>query len=458
MQSKGFSLVEAILATALFGIGIAGFIGAFLVGSDSHQDAERRLRARLYAEEAYEVLYEMSVAGFNTLTVGTHGLATSSDVWIFSGSDSVDDIFTREVEIIDVDADRKDVAITVSWTERLMARTYVLNTRFTNWSDTVGVGGGNWASPSQTATLDISGNQNGLRVFYSDPYALVVRSGGSPEFISIDTSATTTPVTEDSVSIPGTPQDMWVNGDYAVITSNQNNGEVQIVDVSDPTNLSIAGSYNLSGNTDGSGVYVSGTTAYVGRGSSSGDELYVISIAVPAAPVVLGSLELGATVNDIVALGNYVYIASDSNSQELQVVDVSVPATPSLVESVNLSGNTNATAVTGFGSILILGQSDGEITIFDISTPTSVSTLGTLSTGGTIDDMYYDSSNDLVFVASNDNSAEFRVLDIGAPASPAIFGTIDLSRDMNGLWYVADRDIVFGVTDDNSGEFIVIEP
>lgn len=457
MHSKGFSLVEAILATALFGIGVAGFVGAFIVGSDSHQDAERRLKARLFAQEAYEVLYEMGATDFTVLTAGTYGLATSSNVWVLSGSNTVEDIYTREVEITDIDANRKNVVITVSWLERLMNRTFTLNTRITNWDDPVGVQG-NWSAPAQTATLDISGNQNGLRVFYTDPYAFVVREGGTPVFLSVDTSATTTPVIQDSVNISGTPQDMWVDGDYAAVTSNQNNAELQIVDVSDPTALSIVGTLNLSGNTDGAGVYVSGTTVFVGRASSKNDDLFIVDITVPSAPTTLGSLELGATPNDIVVIGDYAFIASDNNSQELQVVDISTPSTPVLSASVDLSGNVDATAVTGFGSVLMLGRSDGEIVIFDISTPTAVTTLGTLVTGGTINDMYYDSANNLVFVASDDNTAEFRVLDISDTANPLVLGALDLSGNMNGVWYIETRDMVLGVTDDNSGEFTVIEP
>jgi Tfp pilus assembly protein PilV len=133
---QGFLLVEVILATALFVILSTAFISAYVYGQESTMLSGERARAALIAQEGLEAVKSMRDSNFTNLTDGTHGLAFSSGQWIFQGTQDIQGIFTRMVTISPIDADRKDVSVTVTWQQRTgRTGTITLSNRFTNWQD-----------------------------------------------------------------------------------------------------------------------------------------------------------------------------------------------------------------------------------------------------------------------------------------------------------------------------------
>ena len=137
----GFSLVEVILATAVFGLLVTALVGAYLYGQEATALAGSRARAVMLAEEGLEATRNIRDAGFSNLTDGTYGLSTSGNQWGFSGSSDTNDIFTRQVTISAIDSKRKQIACTVTWqqnpqrTGSVSAATYL-----TNWIAAAGGG------------------------------------------------------------------------------------------------------------------------------------------------------------------------------------------------------------------------------------------------------------------------------------------------------------------------------
>lgn len=133
-DQSGFSPVEILLAVTIFGLLVTAFVGAYLYGEESTMLSGNRVRATFIAEEGLEVALNIRDSGFANLTVGTHGLVVSGNQWIFSGSSDVNGIFTRQVSVASIDADRKSITSTVTWQQNAQRTGSVsLTTYLTNW-------------------------------------------------------------------------------------------------------------------------------------------------------------------------------------------------------------------------------------------------------------------------------------------------------------------------------------
>ncbi len=138
-KSSGFSLVEIILASSLFALLILGLSGAFLYGQENTALSGKRARAVFLAEEGLEVARNIRDEDFANLADGTYGLAISGNQWAFSGSSDATDIFTRQVVVGSVDADRKQVTSTVTWQQNPQRTGSVsLVTYLANWQASAG--------------------------------------------------------------------------------------------------------------------------------------------------------------------------------------------------------------------------------------------------------------------------------------------------------------------------------
>lgn len=455
-KRPAFSLVEVILASSVFGLLVTALVGAYLYGQESTALAGSRARATLLAEEGLEAVRNIRDANFSNLSNGTYGLATTGNQWNLSGSSDTNGIFTRQIIVSSIDTKRKSVTANVTWQQNPQRSGLVsLASRMTNW---IGSAIGNWSSPFKEASLDLAGNDNGLKVQVSGNYAYVVRSGGT-DFVVIDITNPASPITVGSLSLAGTLSNLFVSGGYAYVTSNDNSQELIIVNVSTPSSPSVVSAFNNAGNQNATGVYVAGTTAYVTFDGN--DELSIINVAVPSSPTIVSTLNLSSNSNEIVISGNYAYIASDDNSQELQVIDISNPLLPTQVGSLNLSGNDNATTVALAGPVLFVGQGSTFHTV-SIATPTSPSTLGSINTLGTTSDIALNlgNGNTYAYIATPDDTLEFQVINVSVPATPALLGSINTagSDNLNGVAYDQTFDRAFVVGDSNTEEFMVIAP
>lgn len=139
--SKGFSLVEVLLAVSVFGLIAAGLIGGLIYGQESTALAGQRTRATILADEGLEAVRNIRDENFSNLTDGTYGLTISGNKWILSGSQDVTDIFTRQIVISSIDTSRKSVTATVSWQQNPQRNgSVILTTNLTAWINQVGGG------------------------------------------------------------------------------------------------------------------------------------------------------------------------------------------------------------------------------------------------------------------------------------------------------------------------------
>lgn len=134
----GFSVVEVLLAAAVFGFLAVGLSGAIVYGRASNADAGNHARATALAEEGLEAVRNIRDANFANLVNSspTFGLVQSGNVWTLSGTSDSTGIFTRTVTISTVDTERKNVTVNVSWNGRQVS----VSGELSNWASAVTTG------------------------------------------------------------------------------------------------------------------------------------------------------------------------------------------------------------------------------------------------------------------------------------------------------------------------------
>lgn len=135
LTQKGFSTIEALLASTILVLIVTALMGAYIYGSESPALAGQRERAAFLAEEGLEASRNIRDSGFSNLTNGTNGLAISGSQWIFSGaSDITNGFYTRQITISSIDSNRKQIISTVTWQQNNQRTGSVtLTTYLTNW-------------------------------------------------------------------------------------------------------------------------------------------------------------------------------------------------------------------------------------------------------------------------------------------------------------------------------------
>jgi prepilin-type N-terminal cleavage/methylation domain-containing protein len=456
---SGFSLVEIILSLAILALLTVALIGNFIYSQESAVVAGAKSRAAFLAEEGLEATRNIRDAAFTNLVDGNYGLATSSNQWVFFGTQDVTGIYTRQIQISTPSANRKQIISQVTWQQTPQRTgTISLITYLTNWVATAGPVIGNWALPTEQSTYNASGNNDGWKVTVQGNYAYMVRVDGTPDFLIIDISDLDFPTLVGSLSLTGIPQAIVVSGNYAYVGSRQDNQDLQIIDISNPSLPTVAGTYDAAGNNDVVSIVLSGNTAYLARTlDASNPEITVVNVTNPASVTLVGSLNLGGTASGIVLIGSYLYVSNYNTSGELYVVNVSVPATPTVAATLNLTGNSTGLSIAGAGTTVYVGRTGGEVRAVDVSTPASPAQMGTYAAGANVTDLSLGDS--YLFLVNSGSNPEFRVLDVTNPNSITLLGSLNVpGSGANGIFYDATLDRAFLATPNNNPEFIIIQP
>ncbi|MEK9195486.1 MAG: prepilin-type N-terminal cleavage/methylation domain-containing protein, partial [Patescibacteria group bacterium] len=458
-DQQGFSLVEVILASAVFVLLVTALVGAYLYGQQATVLAGNRAQAVILAQEGLEAVRNIRDFAFSDLADGTYGLSTVGNAWSFSGSQDISTIFTREIIISSIDAQRRSVTANVAWQQNPQRNGLVsLTTRLTDWTVS---GLGDWANPIEEASINIPGLNNGRKIQVQGNYAYLVRLGGSPNFQIINVTDPANPVAAGFLTLPGTPTNIAVSGNFAYVSSTNDSQELQIIDISNASVPFVAGTYNAPGLADANGVHVNGTTVYLVRVASAANEFQIVNAATPSLPVPVGSVNLGPTGNEVIVSGNFAYVASSADGQELQVINITTPSLPTFAGFLNLPGTANAITIALTGATVLLGQANALYTI-DVSTPATPFMLGSTDTFGILNDIALNLANfdTYVYVATSADIDEFQVINISDLSLPVFFGSVDVATNSNMLGVAYDDTLnrAFGAGASNIEEFLVFAP
>jgi hypothetical protein len=143
------------------------------------------------------------------------------------------------------------------------------------------------------------------------------------------------------------PQGLYVSGNYVYVGATDLD-RLTIIDISNPANPTLAGSYQDSTYLDGpSDVFVVGKYAYVTATLS--DRLTIIDISNPANPTFAGSYydpsNLGVQ-NIVYVSGRYAYVGVIGPINLITIINISDPYHPSFVTSI-IGGDPSDIQISG---------------------------------------------------------------------------------------------------------------
>ncbi len=205
-----------------------------------------------------------------------------------------------------------------------------------------------------------------------------------------------------------TVKSFYVQQDYAYLATGEKG--LQIIDVSDPTAPTLAGTYEISGALVS--VVVTGTVAVA---LDDAGNMLLLDVSTPAAPVELGQLpDIGY---QVVVADNYAYIPAGNNG--LRIVDISRPSDPTEV-GVYQAESVSRVAVAGDYAYLLADFSLKTINISNPKAPTEISSYpvsGSNPRLKVVEDRLYLSVQvvlDWVYV---------KIFDLSDPAAPILIET-----------------------------------
>jgi hypothetical protein len=290
-------------------------------------------------------------------------------------------------------------------------------------------------------------------------------AGTSAATISIyNISNPAAPALKSSMALLGT-YGIAVQGNYAYIPSS--GGYVlYIVNIADPTNLTVAGSVNI-GSTSGSLYYcvVSGNYCYV---STQSKGLTVIDVTNPASPSMVW--QEGGTLNKsfgIAINGNTLYTTnyqtvSPWTVRYFKTWDISTPTNPTLLNTYTLPANTKPNGITLWSHYAAVTDTNQMLVhILDATSPSAPSFLFSIAPSGVFNSSYRPKmSGNYLYLPSGQNSTDGGYIDLfdvsGLPSvaptkiatvktgvGGSVFGGIALDL-ANGYIYAADYGVAPG--------------
>jgi prepilin-type N-terminal cleavage/methylation domain-containing protein len=455
---NGFSLIEVILSTAIFGLLTTALVGAYLYGVEATGLGGNRGRAALLANEGLEAVRNIRDGGYSNLTDGDHGLAVSGNQWAFSGTSDTSTIFTRHVTIASVDSVRKTVTSQVTWQQNAQrAGSVTLTTRLSRWLgnvfqrstqaefdagskdsvQTTATGDGEvknatygaWTTPTAVTTVSTDGTGNVNDIAVDTRTQLLYAGAGATagdEFTAYDISNTAgnALTRTGSTSINADVNAVALSGGYAFLATGDTTQEVKVVRLSDMTQVS---GFNLTGTVAATAIAVSGTVAYVSTLTSTGAEFVGLNVSNPEGTITsIGSTELTADMTSIALGTTYAFVGSASNTVEIAVVRLSDFA---LVNSWNLANNANVSSLALSGTTLYatrLSSADPEVLRLDASNPLGALTiLNSFDAGADANDVVV-GDNDRIYLGTANASQKLLILNattLAADGSASVAST-----------------------------------
>ena len=280
-------------------------------------------------------------------------------------------------------------------------------------------------------------------------YITTLNNSGDELFV-FDTSDIYNVSLLDGLSLGGL-EGVVVKGDYAYLAGRNNSNELRIVNVSDPNNIFVAGSYDLDDNFNAVDVAVDETEAYIIRD----DKLYSFSVVDPSDPQLLDEFDIDDEATAMFLSEDYIYVSADDGNRELQVFDITNPANLDAAGYFDLPDSLAATDIYVQGNrayISTEANSYGEeFYIFDISDPTDPMLIGDYELGDTI--YAFTIIGPYALLGSSDSNEELVVIDVSFPATINRASDFDLDGYLYAL--AANCSNVFTGTSNTSEEFLI---
>lgn len=163
-NNEGFSLIEIILATAIFIMMVSGLAGSLVYGIQLSFQSGAKSQAAYIAQEGVEIFRNLRDESFFNLSDGTYGIEISGNSYeIVSGNDTTGE-YIRTITVSTIDADTKMIESEVTWDQELRGSGSVkLVSYLTNWRTIANKAGMLVYSDNSVAKVNIK-----YRLLYDD--------------------------------------------------------------------------------------------------------------------------------------------------------------------------------------------------------------------------------------------------------------------------------------------------
>lgn len=225
----------------------------------------------------------------------------------------------------------------------------------------------------------------------------------------------------------GSAAAITVTNELAYLTSSTDG--LQIVDVSDPSNLRLLGQVAVHHN--GVDLQVVNGLAYVASWDAG---IHLVNVADPAAPMVIGHLATPSYANSVAVEDSVACVAASGAG--LLIVDVSNPAAPVQVGQFSTAGWANHARVEG--GIIYVVDTVGGLSLVDVTDPAAPRLLGNLPLEGVGRSVWVE--NGRVQVTTDDGMV--LLIDAADPRQPRLLGRLEAARNGVALQGVGPRTYV----------------
>ncbi|MDP3941014.1 MAG: hypothetical protein Q8Q49_01755 [bacterium] len=519
--ASGQSLIELLVAIAFAGIVLPALLTAFISSREGKSQQGKRVDATMLFTQAVEAVRSVREAGWTNITVnGAFHPALSGSAWqLVPGSEAVAG-FTRSVVIDDVlrnsagaivssggmvDYSTKKVTITVSWTApytssmattsyftRYLGNAGILQTTDTDFNAGSGDGTsvtktqdgevvlaphgkGDWCDPNLSiSSLDLpkSGVANAVSAVVGNIVAGTGENSSGVSFASVDIDNNHPPNATSAGTFDGyKTNDVFTDGNYAYIATDNNAKEVVILDLNqlDPDTKKYAevGYFDISGNINAESVFVVSGSPDIGFVTGSDNTLRTFNLqSKSGSREQLASKLLGGKGIEMVVFDGYAYIAIAGVTQEMQIVNYNSLGT---VLTITGYADVNGQAATGIaintdGSRVYLStEADAnKKELFIVNTDAKTNNrpiVGSFEASGmNPTGIAVATYQKLVLVGHN--GEEYKVINIVDEANPQYCGGYEINSGVNGIATLTEPDsdsYSYIITGDATSELKIIE-
>jgi Tfp pilus assembly protein PilV len=227
-HTQGFSPIEVLLASTLFGVIVTAMIGTLIYSQLANINSGDRTRAVMIADEGIQAARSIRNPNYTNLVDGTFGLAQVSGKWTLSGTSDTSGIYTRQTTIATSTANSKLITSTVSWTQNGSAKSVSVKSILSNWA----AGVKTWINTILTGSYDATGTTNAYKVATQGNFAYLIRNSTTgPNFIILNISNPAAPALVGSLTLANIPTGIAVSGNYAYISNSGSATEMQTVNI-----------------------------------------------------------------------------------------------------------------------------------------------------------------------------------------------------------------------------------
>jgi hypothetical protein len=409
-DNKGMILSEILLAGAIISFALASVV--IVIGGIQSMliNAQNGFEAQLLARE------EISLAH----------TATFENITSFQ---KIDGIFTVDFSAKYRNAFSLNISVDVSWQEGSFQKHRILTDQIVDWKRAAGAIDCDWLDEAKGNLSAV--NFRALNVDDGNPITDVAALGNFvyisadgatsslPDLYVIDVHDIQNPKVVGHLNTGPGIASIAAAGQY-IFAANAGSYQMQIIDVTDPTNPFLISQAKLPGavisgsSGFGQSVHFSDNKMYIGLIKNAGPEFYIIDVSNPQLPIALGSYEIGSTVNDIDVQGDQAVIVTPGQTSVFWL-DISNPASISEITSDSFIGwqTQGAKSIAILGSQIIVGRTLGGFyspypELMILNKNNLLSATSSLKLDASIENVA--GFNNYLYLATNDSNRAFQIL------------------------------------------------